>query len=292
VRLVVVSGLSGAGKSVALHTLEDLGYYCIDNLPVDLLPALASQMTSPGSPDYEFTAVGIDARNPSRALERFPSILNELRSHCVDCQLVFLEAEDPILIKRFSETRRRHPLTSDEVSLAEAIARERQLLGPLASCADLRIDTSLTTLHQLRDLVRLRVGGGAPGALSVMLLSFGFKHGVPRDADFVFDVRCLPNPHWEPHLRPLTGRDAPVVEFLGCDALVDEMFEDLAGFLQDWIPRFEAENRAYLTVALGCTGGQHRSVYMAERLGEHLRAHGRWSVIVRHRELTGTASEA
>jgi UPF0042 nucleotide-binding protein len=281
----VVSGLSGAGKSVALHTLEDLGFYCIDNLPSNLLPGFAAQMTRAGGPDYENAAVGIDARDPSKDLEQLPRILGELRGQGMECQLLFLEADDDILIKRFSETRRRHPLTRRDLPLGEAIARERRLLGSLASAADLRIDTSLTTLHQLRDLVRLRVGS-PPGTLSVMLMSFGFKHGVPRDADFVFDVRCLPNPHWEPHLRPLTGRDAPVAAYLGCDPMVNEMLEALGSFLDTWTPRFEAENRAYLTIALGCTGGQHRSVYLAERLAERLRA--RWRVIVRHRELGGT----
>jgi UPF0042 nucleotide-binding protein len=285
-RLVVVSGLSGAGKSVALHTLEDLGYYCTDNLPAELLPAFAAQMMRPDGPDYSQAAVGIDARNPSRALARFPEILNDLRARGMECQLLFLEADDAILIKRFSETRRRHPLSTDTISLGEAIARERQLLGALASTADLRVDTSVTTLHQLRDIVRLRVGGGPPGTLSVLFLSFGFKHGVPRDADFVFDVRCLPNPHWDQHLRPLTGLDRPVQDFLACDALVQEMYVALREFLESWIPRFQAESRSYLTVALGCTGGQHRSVYMAERLAEHFRGQRRWAVIARHRELS------
>jgi UPF0042 nucleotide-binding protein len=285
-QLVVVSGLSGAGKSVALHTLEDAGYYCIDNLPADLLPAFAAQMMSAGGLDYQRSAVGIDARNPSRALQRFPEILNELRAKGMECQLLFLEADDPILIKRFSETRRRHPLSRQDVSLGEAIARERELLGHLASSADLRVDTSLTSLHQLRDIVRLRVGGGPPGSLSVLFQSFGFKHGVPRDADFAFDTRCLPNPHWDPHLRPLTGLDAEVQAFLSCEPLVQEMLESLKAFLEAWIPRFQAESRAYLTIALGCTGGQHRSVYMADRLARHFRGQGRWAVSVRHRELS------
>ena len=285
-RLVVVSGLSGAGKSVALHTLEDMGYYSIDNLPADLLPAVAEQMASPEGPVYENAAVGIDARNPARSLQRLPGILNELRAQGMECQLLFLEADDPILIKRYSETRRRHPLTAGDISLAEAIGRERLLLGPLASSADLRIDTSLTNLHQLRDIIRLRLAGGPPGTLSVLFLSFGFKHGVPRDADFVFDLRCLPNPHWEPHLRPLTGRDPAVIDYLACDALVAEMETSVAAFLEVWIPRFQAESRSYLTVALGCTGGQHRSVYMVEKLAGRFREGGRWAVVVRHRELS------
>jgi UPF0042 nucleotide-binding protein len=286
VRLVVVSGLSGAGKSVALHTLEDMGYYSIDNLPADLLPAFAEQMASSEGPVYESAAVGIDARNPARSLQHLPGILNGLRAQGMECQLLFLEADDPILIKRYSETRRRHPLTAGDISLAEAIARERDLLGPLASSADLRIDTSLTNLHQLRDIIRLRLAGGPPGTLSVLFLSFGFKHGVPRDADFVFDLRCLPNPHWEPHLRPLTGRDPEVIDYLACDALVAEMESSVSAFLDAWIPRFQAESRSYLTVALGCTGGQHRSVYMVEKLATRFREGGRWAVVVRHRELS------
>ncbi len=284
-KLFVVSGLSGAGKSVALNTLEDMGYYCIDNLPANLLPAFANQMVAPNGVPYDNAAVGIDARNPAQALEKFPAIIADLRSRGVACELLFLEADDPILIKRFSETRRRHPLTGDRVSLAEAIARERELLGELAEHADLRLDTSLTTLHQLRDLIRSRVGLSVGIALSLLMESFGYKHGMPRDADFVFDVRCLPNPHWVPALRPLTGKDAPVAEFLAAAPLVDEMFESVRSFLEQWIPRFQADNRSYLTVALGCTGGQHRSVYLAERLGRYFQSQGEINVIVRHREM-------
>ncbi len=284
-KLFVVSGLSGAGKSVALNTLEDMGYYCIDNLPANLLPAFANQMVTPNGVPYENAAVGIDARNPAQALEKFPAIIADLRSRGVACDLLYLEADEPILIKRFSETRRRHPLTGDGVSLAEAIARERELLGELAEHADLRLDTSLTTLHQLRDLIRSRVGRSSDMALSLLMESFGYKHGMPRDADFVFDVRCLPNPHWVPALRPLTGKDAPVAEFLAAAPLVDEMYESVRSFLEQWIPRFQAENRSYLTVALGCTGGQHRSVYLAERLGRHFRSQTKINVIVRHREM-------
>ncbi len=284
-RLLVVSGLSGAGKSVALNTLEDMGYYCIDNLPANLLPAFASQMVEDDKLPYESAAVGIDARNPAVALERFPVIIADLRSRGVACDLLFLEADEPILIKRFSETRRRHPLTGDGVSLAEAIARERELLSELAEHADLRMDTSSSTLHQLRDIIRRRIGRGPGNTLSLMVESFGFKHGMPRDADFVFDVRCLPNPHWVPTLRPLTGKDPQVAEFLAAEPLVEEMFESLRTFLERWIPRFQADNRSYLTVALGCTGGQHRSVYLAERIGRHFEDHSEASVIVRHREM-------
>jgi UPF0042 nucleotide-binding protein len=283
-KLIVVSGMSGAGKSVALNTLEDLGYYCIDNLPANLLPAFAIQMVS-GQLPYEDSAVGIDARNPASELQRFPEIFAELREQGVECELLFLEADDPILIKRFSETRRKHPLTSHAMSLAEAIARERELLADLARHADLRLDTSHTNLHQLRDVMMKRVTRRSPGSLSLLVESFGYKQGVPRDADFVFDVRCLPNPHWIPELRPLTGKDSEVAGFLKADPLAGEMFQELKAFLERWVPRFLAEGRSYLTVAIGCTGGQHRSVYLAEQLGEYFKSHGSVTVIVRHREL-------
>ncbi len=270
---------------MALNTLEDMGYYCIDNLPANLLPAFANLMVAQDGIAYESAAVGIDARNPAVALEKFPAIIADLRERGVACDLLFLEADEPILIKRFSETRRRHPLTGDGVSLAEAIARERELLAELAEHADLRMDTSTSTLHQLRDTIRRRVGRGPDHALSLLMESFGFKHGMPRDADFVFDVRCLPNPHWVPTLRPLTGKDPEVAEFLAAEPLVDEMYESLRSFLERWIPRFQADNRVYLSVALGCTGGQHRSVYLAERLGQYFADQGGADVIVRHREM-------
>ena len=283
-KLVVVSGLSGAGKSVALNALEDLGYYCIDNLPANLLPAFAAQMLSEHLP-YEDSAVGIDARNPASALERFPDTFAELRKRAVECELLFLEADDPILIKRFSETRRKHPLTTHKMSLAEAIARERVLLSELARYADLRLDTSHSNLYQLRDIIIERVADRPMGTLSLLIQSFGYKQGVPRDADFVFDVRCLPNPHWVPRLRPLTGKDSDVSEFLAQERLVNDMYEELKSFLDRWIPRFQAEGRSYLTVAIGCTGGQHRSVYLVERLAQHFRTEADATVITRHREL-------
>ena len=270
---------------MALNTLEDMGYYCIDNLPANLLPAFANLMVAQDGIAYDSAAVGIDARNPAMALEKFPTIIADLRERGVACDLLFLEADEPILIKRFSETRRRHPLTGDGVALAEAIARERKLLAELAEHADLRMDTSTSTLHQLRDTIRRRVGRGPDHALSLLMQSFGFKHGMPRDADFVFDVRCLPNPHWVPTLRPLTGKDPEVAEFLAAEPLVDEMYESLRSFLERWIPRFQADNRVYLSVALGCTGGQHRSVYLAERLGQYFADQGGADVIVRHREM-------
>lgn len=283
-RLIVISGLSGAGKSIAMDALEDLGYYCIDNLPVKLLPALAAELEDATQLASDRAAVAIDARTPAEALGNLPKIIGELRERAVVDDLVFLEADEGTLIKRFSETRRKHPLTARNVSLAEAIRRERALLAPLRNIADICVDTSRLHLHQLRDLVRERIDRRPQKTLSLLFESFGYKQGVPPDADMVFDSRCLPNPHWVPRLRPLTGIDPAVVEFLESQPLVEEMFHDLKSFLELWVPRFEAENRTYLTIAIGCTGGQHRSVYLVERLAGHFRAQ-REGVLVRHREL-------
>ncbi|HHJ14930.1 MAG TPA: RNase adapter RapZ [Gammaproteobacteria bacterium] len=282
-KLVIVSGLSGSGKSVALHTLEDLGYYCIDNLPAGLLDALTRELGQ-ASQSPQRLAVGIDARNLPQSLQCFGNILDRLREQDIECEILFLRCDDDTLIKRFSETRRRHPLSSEHVSLAEAITLERQLLEPIAERAQLFIDTSQTTLHQLRDQVQQRLERRQPQRMSVLFMSFGFKHGLPGDADYVFDLRCLPNPHWQPELRHLTGRDAPVAEYLGGEPQVETMFDQIRNFLDDWIPAFEANNRSYLSIALGCTGGQHRSVYMAERLARHFSGQLP-NVTVRHREL-------
>jgi len=283
VKLIIVSGLSGSGKSVALHTLEDLGYYCIDNLPAGLLSALALELRLAAKP-VEKIAIGIDARNLPQSLQQFNEILDQLKAQGISNEILFITCDPPTLIKRFSETRRRHPLSNENVSLAEAIDLERQLLEPIARRADLFIDTSQTTIHQLRDLVHQRVERREESRLSLMFESFGFKHGIPSDADFVFDVRCLPNPHWQPELRALTGRDEAVAQYLDSEAQVTAMVENLTGFLDTWIPAFEADNRSYLTVAIGCTGGQHRSVYLAEKLARHFE--GRYpNITTRHREL-------
>lgn len=283
-RLIVVSGLSGAGKSVAMDALEDLGYYCIDNLPVKLLPLLATELEGAMQPTYDRAAVAIDARTPASALRGLPAVIEDLRERAVVNDLVFLEADESTLIKRFSETRRKHPLTARNVSLGEAIKRERALLAPLRDIADFCVDTSRLHLHQLRDLVRERIDQQPQRRLSLLFQSFGYKHGVPPDADMVFDSRCLPNPHWVPRLRPLTGRDAAVMEFLESQPVVMQMVQELESLLEVWVPRFEAENRPYLSIAIGCTGGQHRSVYLVERLAEHFRARHE-GVLVRHREL-------
>ncbi len=283
-RLFIVSGTSGAGKSTLLHSLEDSGFYCIDNLPLALLPAFAQQMVEAHEHPYEDAAVGIDARNLSRDLSQFPNTLSQLKALGIDCRVVFIDADDEVLIKRFSETRRRHPLADGELSLAEAIREERRRLEPVSSHAELVMDSTATNLHQLRREVQSRLSREEEG-MSLLLQSFGFKHGVPVDADYIFDVRCLPNPHWEPRLRPLTGRDEPVAHFLENHFEVNRMFEQISEFLGDWLPQFEANNRSYMTVAIGCTGGQHRSVYFVERLARHMKRHGR-EVLTRHRELS------
>ena len=284
-KLVIISGLSGSGKSVALHTLEDIGFYCIDNLPMGLLATFARHlMEESGGKPPERVAVGIDARNHPDQLQRFGAILDELREQEIDCQIIFLQADESTLLKRFSETRRKHPLSGKDISLADAIARERELLNPIAQNANLFIETSHTNVHQLRDLIQERVGSSNSRDLSLLFESFGFKHGIPGDADFVFDARCLPNPHWDPKLRPLTGRDQAVADFLDQHELVLTMFEQIRDFLGFWLPHFKADKRSYLTVAIGCTGGQHRSVFLAERLAGWFREHHQ-NVALRHREL-------
>ena len=283
-KIVVISGVSGSGRSTALHVLEDLHYYCIDNLPVGLLPAFAVKMRALPDGVGLRAAVGIDARNPVSDLKRFPEILEQLEDDGVDVEIIYLDADDNILLKRFSETRRKHPLSDERSPLLEAIFEERKLLTPIADRADLFIDTTLTNLHQLRDLIRERLESKVGSGLSLLFESFGFKNGVPADADFVFDARCLPNPHWESNLRPFTGLDKEVAEFLEAHALVGRFVEQVQAFLSEWIPCFEADNRNYLTVAIGCTGGQHRSVYLAERLGHAFKdAFG--NVLIRHRDL-------
>lgn len=283
-KLVIVSGVSGSGKSVALHTLEDGGYYCVDNLPLSLLPSLLQELTEAADRGITHAAVGIDARCGVEQLANLAQIVAQVKAMQVDVTQLFLYAEVDTLLKRFSETRRKHPLSRSGMPLVEAITAERQLLQPLLDNADLRLDTTLTSLHQLRSLLRERLIMPAGEGLSILLQSFGFKHGVPSDTDFVFDVRCLPNPHWDPNLRPLTGRDPAVAEFLQQHDSVHTMQEQIRAFLLDWLPQFEAENRSYLTVSIGCTGGQHRSVFMVERLATRLGTRFP-NISIRHREL-------
>ena len=268
-RLAILSGLSGSGKSVALNALEDAGYYCIDNIPIALLQSFVDETLERRDPAFSRVALCADARNAAD-IPRLPALTRELRRAGIACEVIFLRAAGDILLSRFSETRRKHPLTTDRISLAEALERESRLLEPIADIADLVLDTSTTNVHQLRDLIGDRVAKRCEGRLSILLESFGFKHGLPADADFVFDVRCLANPFWVPELRPLTGCDRPVREFLGEQPQVRAMVKDIAAFLRRWVPRYKDSRRAYLTVAIGCTGGRHRSVYVAEAVAEKL----------------------
>lgn len=284
-KLIVVSGLSGSGKSIALNTLEDLGYYCIDNLPIGMLPNVREQLLGDWGKNHSHVAVGIDARNSLDELKSFPELHKSFSASALTCEIFFLEADENVLLKRYSETRRKHPLTDDTHSLADAIRLERELLAPIAATADLIMDTSHTNIYELRDLIRNRVTHEDFETMSLLFQSFGFKNGLPTDADFVFDVRCLPNPHWEASLRPLTGMDEAVVNYLKGESWVQEMKEEIVSFLQKWIPRFEQENRTYMTIAIGCTGGQHRSVYLVEELARFF-TEQRDNVIVRHRELS------
>ncbi len=279
---LIVSGLSGSGKTIALQALEDAGFYCIDNLPAALLPHFAGQLLN-GRDAIGNAAVGIDARN-SDLLTHVPESLKQLQALGIKYRIVFLEAEEPILVKRFKETRRKHPMTDDATPLVEAIRLEKQLLEPLAFAAALRIDTTHTTPHELRHQVQDFARGEATPGVTLLFESFGFKHGTPLDADYVFDVRCLPNPYWQPELRPYSGLEAPVIEFMQRYDEVQAMFDEIRGFLERWLPRFEREDRTYLTVAVGCTGGLHRSVYLVSRLADHFAARG-VKTQVRHREI-------
>lgn len=287
-RLIIISGLSGSGKSVALDVLEDLDFYCIDNVPAATLDTLVSEVVATKDSIYNNLAVGVDARNRASDLDSVPDLIRDLRTRGINCEVIFLQAEDDILLKRYAETRRKHPLSDKGLSLHEAIARERQLLGPIIDCAELVIDTTRTNVYELRDLIRDRIGERREPVLSILIESFGFKHGIPADADFVFDLRCLPNPFWETHLRPLTGKDAAVIEYLDTQQNVQDMYKDILRFLTRWIPNYVDFNRNYLTIALGCTGGQHRSVYMAEKLAGELGAQYQ-HVLTRHNELPGSA---
>jgi UPF0042 nucleotide-binding protein len=270
-RLIIVSGLSGSGKSVALHMLEDIDFYCVDNIPAALLKPFISHTVRGMGDTYPRTAVGLDARNRPNEIETIPALVSELRRSGIDCEVLYLHAAEEVLLKRYAETRRKHPLVRGDVGLREAIASERKLLEPIITAADWVIDTSNMGVHALRELIRERIDSRREGRLSLMFESFGYKHGIPGDADFVFDVRSLPNPYWEPKLRHLTGRDLPVIEYLGGCAAVRDMIADLSAFLEKRVSEFSQANRSYLTIAIGCTGGQHRSVYIAEQLAEGFR---------------------
>ncbi|HUV98780.1 MAG TPA: RNase adapter RapZ [Gallionella sp.] len=284
-QLFLISGLSGSGKSVALKVLEDSGYYCVDNLPADLLAALVEHLQHAG---YSNIAVSIDVRS-ANSVQRLPPLLQQIRQRGVDVHVLFLDAQNDTLVKRFSETRRLHPLsdagllTHDNTvrTLPECVSYERELLAEISDIGH-HIDTTELNANALRSWIKqfVRVDRAR---LTLLFQSFGYKHGIPLDSDLVFDVRCLPNPHYVPELRPLTGRDAPVIEFLENVPDAQQMFGDIRDFVARWLPSFVADNRSYLTVAIGCTGGQHRSVYLAEKLARHF-GHQQ-QVLVRHREL-------
>jgi UPF0042 nucleotide-binding protein len=284
-RLIIVSGLSGSGKTIALHVLEDLGYYCIDNLPVTLLKAAVDEVRSSDHLSGQQLAVGIDARTRIEDLQSLPELLKDLRKENVQAEIIFLHASDEILLQRYSESRRRHPLAESGGELHAAIESEREILAEIHSCSDLVIDTSVISIYELADVIRGRVDRRQLETLSVLIQSFGFKYGIPADADFVFDLRSLPNPYWTVKLRGLTGLDDEVVEFLNEQPVFTEMYDDIVEFLGRWIPHYKEAHRGYLTIGIGCTGGQHRSVCMTERLGAALKKiHD--PVLVRHNSLS------
>ncbi|HET9048255.1 MAG TPA: RNase adapter RapZ [Chiayiivirga sp.] len=284
IKLLVLSGLSGSGKSVALRTLEDLDYYCVDNLPAELLPQFVKSLTASAQTPPRL-AVGIDVRNRPDGLQRLPHSLAEVGRMGCQHELMFLDTNDEVLLRRYSETRRRHPLSIDGRSLADAIALERKQLQALVAIADRVLDTSGMNVHQLRRLIVTELGADAHPDLSLLVQSFAYRNGVPDDADFVFDVRCMPNPHWNPALRPLSGRDLEVRDYFAAHVEVGQYLAGVAGFLDTWLPSFESSTRSYVTVAFGCTGGRHRSVYCAEWLARHWHEQGRSQALAFHREL-------
>ena len=277
---LMISGRSGSGKSVVLQTLEDLQYYCVDNLPPALLPSLVEQMQNQ-SVDL---AVSLDARNICGSDDQLPQMISRIREH-LSCEIIFLDASDETLIRRFKETRRRHPLTTHEVSLHEALHKEHLLLAPLLEMVDLKIDTDKLTPQALRKLILDYINRTDTDSLSILIESFGFKYGMPQEADFIFDVRCLPNPYWDSTLRQKNGLDPVVTQFLDQQAPCHAMFNDIATFLEKWIPAYQIEHRKYLTIGVGCTGGMHRSVYIADRLYQTL-SHKKYNVKIRHRDIT------
>ena len=288
-KLIIISGLSGSGKTVALHTLEDEDYYCVDNLPIGLLPQFVERILSRKVQLYDNIAVGIDARSDSADLRDFNTIFEWIQQRDTDAkieiEIIYLQADLDTLIKRFSDTRRRHPLTKKGLPLSEAIDVERSLLKDVATAANLYIDTTNTNIHELRSYVKERIVKRQQSKLSLLFYSFGFKNGAPADSDFVFDVRCLPNPHWEPNLRTLTGQDPDVIAFLQEQEDVQQMLEHITNYLNFVIPKFIKQNRYYITVSIGCTGGQHRSVYIAETLHDNFRNQLE-NVSIHHRELS------
>ncbi len=287
-KFIIVSGLSGSGKTIALHALEDSGYYCIDNLPISILPDAVKALNDLG--EHEMIAFGIDARSGSKEITRFEQVLRQLHDNLpsIEIELIFIMARENVLVRRYGETRRAHPLSDNgAIPLIEAIRKEKDLLDSISTLADLTIDTSVMNVHQLRRMIRERMSesDGETERLSIQVQSFGFKHGVPMDSDYVFDVRCLPNPHWEAGLRSLTGKDQEVASFLETSEMVEDMYQSIMTFLNRWIPTIADESRGYLGISIGCTGGQHRSVYMTERVAMALEKLDLGKISKRHREL-------
>ncbi len=278
-KLIIVSGRSGSGKSVALRVLEDLGYYCVDNIPVNLLPALTHTVIN----DYENVAVSLDVRNLPKDPKDIVEIIEYL-PNAVEVTTLFLDADEKELIRRFSETRRLHPLIKENIALDQAISLEKKLLTPISTNADLYINTSQLSPHQLADLVRERILGKKTGNMVLVFESFGFKHGIPADADYVFDARFLPNPHWEEELKPYNGLEQPVKDFLASQPIVTKFVWQINSFMMTWLPHLERNNRSYVTIAIGCTGGKHRSVYIAELLANNFRKEQK-DVQTHHRDL-------
>ena len=282
--LIIISGRSGSGKSTALHLLEDEGFYCIDNLPLGLLENLLQEIEQAHFAHYRGVAVCVDSRNAWTNMGDLAPVLLSIpeRTHGT---ILYLDALDPILITRYSETRRKHPLSNTKTTLSDAIGKERELLEPILELASIVVDTSDMTIYELRDTIRQRLLGAEKGELSLLFQSFGFKKGIPSDADLVFDVRMLPNPHWVKALRLLNGTDDAVIEFLGQQPLTDALYQDIKQFVEKWLPSYGQSNRSYVTIAIGCTGGQHRSVYMARRLYLHF-SEQMTNTHIRHRELS------
>ena len=282
-KLFIISGTSGSGKTIALQVLEDLGFYCIDNLPASLVLEMASKVLSNDS-KHQDVAISIDSRNQD-FIGDLKSSFDKLNSLHIETRVIFIDANDNALLKRFSETRRKHPLSDKNTTLLEAIGKERQLLEHLSDIADKKINTSATTPHELRSIIRDDTANQSEHSLTLLFQSFGFKYGSPSDTDYVFDVRCLPNPHWEAGLKPLTGLDIPVRDFLSKQDDCNKMYQQIQSFIDTWLQHFINDNRNYITVAIGCTGGQHRSVYISSLLEQHFKKNSQIQTLIRHREL-------
>ncbi|MFT5571345.1 MAG: UPF0042 nucleotide-binding protein [Cryomorphaceae bacterium] len=283
-KFIIISGTSGSGKTIALQVLEDLGFYCIDNLPASLMLDMAARVLGNNTADHN-CAISIDSRNQD-FLGDLESSFSTLSTFNIETRIIFIDADDNTLLKRYSETRRKHPLSDGETTLVEAIAKERKLLSHIHDIADRHINTSRTTPHELRSIIRDDSTRSKDHSLTLLFQSFGFKYGSPNDADYVFDVRCLPNPHWQAELKPLTGLDQAVKDFLDEQEPCEEMFKQIGGFIAHWLPHFVRDNRNYITVAIGCTGGQHRSVYLTDKLQQHFLNDKTIQTLARHRELS------